>query len=152
MTVKLLKFDRGLNDWSMSRPYYRNYRDITLLARRLRKNQTASEDLLWRVLKGRNLEGYKFLRQHPVFYRIDKGWRDYYIADFYCRQLKLIIELDGLIHRSQKEYDNERDEKLKAKGLKIIRITNDELSDINSVISLIRQIIKMQTTGLTYGR
>jgi leucyl-tRNA synthetase len=133
----------------MSRPYYKNYKDITLLARALRKNQTASEQLLWEVLRGRKLEGYKYLRQHPVFYRVDKGWRDFYIADFYCRQLRLIIELDRLIRQKQKEYDKERDEKLKAKGLKIIRIKNDELSDINSVITIIKQIIKLQMIQLS---
>ena len=116
----------------MSKPFYKNYRDITFLARELRKHQTSSEKLVWEVIRGRKISGYKFLRQHPVFYRVDKGWRDFYIADFYCRELRIIIELDGLIHEKQKEYDVERDKKLEAKGFQVVRIKNEELFTANS--------------------
>ena len=60
----------------------------------------------------KNILGYKFLRQHPIFYRIDNKWVEFFIADFYCSELKLIIELDGKIHESLKDYDAERDLKL----------------------------------------
>jgi len=132
----------------MSRIHYKNYRGITLMARRLRKDSTSSEKLLWEVLRGKKLEGYKFLRQHPVFYKIDKEWVEFYIADFYCAELKLIIELDGPIHEYRKEEDKDRDAKLKSKGFFVKRIKNEELSDINNVIEIIRGIIKSCETQI----
>ncbi|MCE5347365.1 MAG: DUF559 domain-containing protein [Bacteroidales bacterium] len=116
------------------------------MARRLRKDSTPSEELLWEVLRGKKLEGYKFLRQHPVFYRIDKEGVEFYIADFYCSKLKLIIELDGPIHEYRKEEDKERDAKLKSKGFFVKRIKNEELTDVNYVISTVREIIKFCKT------
>ena len=86
--------------------------------------------------------GYKFLRQHPIFYRIDKNWIDFYVADFYCARLMLVIELDGKCHEGHKDYDSDRDEKLISKGLKVLRIRNEELSDINTVIGIIEETIK----------
>ncbi|WOK05895.1 endonuclease domain-containing protein [Imperialibacter roseus] len=67
----------------------------------MRKNHTAAENLLWQNLRGRKLGGHKFRRQHPV-----AG----FIADFYCHEAKLVIELDGKIHNlsEQKEYDGGR--------------------------------------------
>jgi very-short-patch-repair endonuclease len=93
----------------MPRYHYRSFRDITLLARNLRKNQTVSEKLLWEVLRRKSFSGYKFLRQHLIFYRIDNGWIEFFIADFYCAKLKLIIEVDGPIHKNKEDYDSERD-------------------------------------------
>jgi very-short-patch-repair endonuclease len=126
----------------MSRIYYKNYRGITLMARKLRKDSTFSEKVLWKVLRGKKLDGYKFLRQHPLFYRIDKEWVEFYIADFYCSELKLVIELDGPIHEFQVEEDRERDAKLKERGFIVKRIKNEEVSDINNVIESIRVTIK----------
>jgi very-short-patch-repair endonuclease len=120
----------------MSRPYYKYYKDITLKARKLRKNSTPSEKVLWEVLRKKRC-GYRFLRQHPVFYGIDQGWRDFYIPDFYCRELSLIIEVDGLIHETKKEPDKEREEKLKSKGLHILRFKNEDLYNIEIVIAQI---------------
>ena len=129
----------------MSRIYYRSYKGITDIARRLRKESTPSEKLLWEHIRGRKLEGFKFLRQHPVFYRIDKEWVKFFIADFYCSELKLIIELDGPIHDFNKDEDKERDEMLKERGLYVKRIKNEQLNDINSVLSeLIRLISNLK--------
>ena len=108
----------------MSRIHYKEFKGISLLARDLRNNQTPSEKKLWEVLRRKSLVGYKFLRQHPIFYRIDKNWVDFYIADFYCAGLKLIIELDGTSHKGREDYDSERDERLLSKGLKVVRIKN----------------------------
>jgi very-short-patch-repair endonuclease len=90
----------------------------------------------------KKFSGYRFLRQHPVFYQIDKGWIDFFIADFYCYKLKLIIELDGEIHLSQKEYDKERDEKLKAKGLQVIRIDNARTEDLGKLKMDLEEIVE----------
>jgi very-short-patch-repair endonuclease len=106
----------------MPRFYYSSYPGITSLARELRKNQTLSEILVWNILRRKKLSGYKFLRQHPIFYRIDKKWVDFYVADFYCAKLKLIIEVDGKIHEEQTEYDKERDSRLLGKGIYVARI------------------------------
>lgn len=128
----------------MSRILYRNYKDITLLARSLRRGSTPSEKLLWKVLRGRSIAGFKFLRQHPVFYRIDKNWVEFYIVDFYCSELKLIVELDGPIHEYQIEQDKERELKLKSRGFFILRIKNEELTEIDSVIKVIHKTIDLQ--------
>ncbi len=133
----------------MSRILYKNYKDITLLARSLRRDSTPSEMALWKVLRGRSIEGYKFLRQHPVFYRIDKNWVEFYIVDFYCSELKLIIELDGLIHEYQMEQDMERESKLKSRGFFILRIKNEELAKIDSVRELIHETVENQLSKLT---
>jgi very-short-patch-repair endonuclease len=136
----------------MPRRHYKSYDGITLLARNLRKNPTSSENLLWKVLRRRNLSGYKFLRQHPIFYRINNKWVEFFIADFYCSELKLIIELDGKIHEYRKEYDSDRDSKLLNKGISVVRIKNEELEDMNSVILLLNKIISDRISQMTENK
>lgn len=133
----------------MARYHYKRYRGITLLARELRKNPTPAEKLLWSILRRKNSLGFKFLRQHPVFYRVDKFKVEFYVPDFYSAELKLIIEVDGQIHDFQKEYDSERDAKLLNKGIKVIRIKNDEVINIKSVLSRIEDLIKQRILELT---
>jgi leucyl-tRNA synthetase len=125
----------------MPRSHYKSYKGITILARNLRKNQTQSEKLLWTVLRRKSLSGYKFLRQHPIFYRVKNKWVEFFIADFYCSELKLIIELDGEIHELKRDYDSERDLKLLNKGIYVVRIKNKELEDMNSVVLFLNKII-----------
>lgn len=69
--------------------------------KQLRTSQTSSEKKLWEILRAKRFHNFKFRRQHP-FGR--------YIADFYCDEAKLVIELDGKIHENKKEYDVIRDE------------------------------------------
>ncbi len=90
------------------------------LAKEFRQNPTKWEDLLWLHLKNNWFEWFKFRRQHPI-------WR--YIADFYCEELRLVIELDWKIHDNiiQMEYDKERDNLLKNYWFKIIRLKNEEI-------------------------
>jgi leucyl-tRNA synthetase len=125
----------------MPRIVYNKYRQIILLARDLRKNATPSEKLLWDILRRKNLYGYRFLRQHPIVYRIDRQWIDFYIADFYSRELSLVIEVDGQVHLRQKEYDLDRDSKLSDKGIYVLRIKNEELEDKGSLIMKIDETI-----------
>jgi len=106
--------------------------DIFKKAKELRKSMTEAEIILWKHLKNNKLNGLKFRRQHPL---------DIFIADFYCHQKKLIIELDGGIHDSleQKEHDEGRTFELEEKGFKIIRFKNDEvLNNIEDVLSRIQ--------------
>jgi len=125
----------------VSRIHYKNYRNITLLARKLRKESTPSEKVLWKVLRAKNLNGLRFLRQHPLFYRINGDWVEFFIADFYCARFNLIIELDGPIHQQRVEEDRERDSKLASRGFVIKRFRNEELEDINKVTQSILDFV-----------
>jgi predicted helicase/very-short-patch-repair endonuclease len=102
-------------------------------ARELRKNQTDAEEMLWQILRNRQLGNLKFRRQHPL--------RVGFILDFYCADKKLGIEIDGGYHNSydQKEYDSMRTEAINEYGINIIRFTNDEV--INDTDSVLRQIL-----------
>jgi very-short-patch-repair endonuclease len=121
-----------------------NYLDIKTIkkhAKELRNNLTESEKLLWEELRNRRFHGYKFLRQHPIIYKADYKGLNYFIADFYCDSKKLVIELDGLIHNETEEYDVFRDEEMRFEGLHVLRIKNEELSDINGTLEKVRLFI-----------
>jgi very-short-patch-repair endonuclease len=102
-------------------------------AKQLRKNMTKAESVLWERLKTKQILGAKFRRQHPI---------NIYIVDFYCHSAKLVVELDGGIHKSQKEYDLERTKDIEMYGLKVVRFINSEIeNDIEKVISKIKKKI-----------
>ena len=86
----------------------------------LRKNETFSERILWLGLKGKQIQGLKFRRQHGI---------GPFIVDFYCDQYKLIIELDGSVHDEVevKRYDQERQKYLEEAGYTVLRIQNEEV-------------------------
>jgi len=128
--------------------HYKKYEGIALLARKLRNNQTPSEILLWDILRRRNIFGYKFLRQHPIFYRVNNKRIEFFIADFYCAELRIIIELDGKIHEYQKEYDSERDSKLLNKGILVVRIQNDDVNDTSAIHEIIRKFVTQRRTQI----
>ncbi len=95
-------------------------KNLTSAAKELRKNMTKEERHLW----------YDFLRSYPVrFYRQKVLGK--YIADFYCADAKLVIELDGSQHfeDDSAKYDNERTAFLEQYGLSVIRIPNNEIQD-----------------------
>lgn len=125
----------------MPRYHYKSFRDITMLARSLRKNMTPSEKIMWDILRRKKLSGYKFLRQHPVFYRIEKDRVEFFIADFYCAELKLVIEIDGPVHDMRDQYDKERDMKLESKGIFVVRIKNEEFDNTLTVLCKLDQIM-----------
>lgn len=115
--------------------YYGAKPELFRLAERMRKNYTSAEKALWKYLKKLRSEGLVFRRQHPI---------DFYIADFYCHKIKLVIEVDGDIHLNQKniEYDDSRSGELERFGITVIRFRNEEvLNDNKSVISKINLII-----------
>ena len=111
-------------------------------ARELRKSMTESEKILWKNLRNRRLEGFKFLRQHPITYDYNANPVKYFVADFYCAERKLIVELDGKIHLSQQEKDFIRDVILLQRGYKTLRIENEEMCDVESVLRKIATILK----------
>ena len=89
-------------------------------ARALRQKATPPEQLLWSVLRGRRLGGLKFRRQEPI---------EPYIVDFCCREIKLIVELDGMSHIDKKEYDAARDSWLRQQGYRIFHVTNSDVNE-----------------------
>mgnify|MGYP002066625411 CR=1 FL=1 len=112
------------------------------LCRELRLNQTESEKIIWGGIRNRQLLSKKFLRRHPIFFDLT-GKETFYIADFYCHELKLVIEIDGEIHKSRKEYDRNRDEYLKGCGCTVLRFTNEEIdTDTTLVLQTIEQYLK----------
>lgn len=107
---------------------------IIELARENRKNLTQSEFIAWERLRNRRYRGYKFLRQHPLIY----NWNDkdvhFFIADFYCHPLSLVLEIDGTYHQYQKEQDKWRDEVISELNLRTLRIKNEECGDIYRIL------------------
>jgi imidazole glycerol-phosphate synthase subunit HisF len=123
--------------------FYGAIKPIFERAEELRKNPTEDEKLLWLHLK-RNQLGVRFKRQHPI---------RMYIADFYCHELKLVIELDGSVHTLKYVIENDKisEEDLKSFGISVVRFTNRELrTDIAKVIEKIKIIIKeIKANGTT---
>ena len=111
-------------------------------AKVMRENMTQAEKAVWELLKSKNILGLRFKPQHPI---------DIFIADFYCHTLKLVIEIDGGIHKSvdQREYDIGREAELKHWGIKVIRFTNEEIeNDIIHVQNDIERICSERRTEL----
>jgi len=109
---------------------------MTTIARQLRAESTASEAKLWRHLRNRNMQGYKFRRQQPI---------GPFVADFYCDEGSLVVEVDGMIHLRQRTADQERDAILQGLGLKILRVEAARVeTDIDSVL---REIESTLTPG-----
>ena len=104
---------------------------LTPVARMLRRNDTDAERLLWHYLRGRRLEGAKFVRQEQI---------GPHIPDFACRALRLAFELDGGQHSP--EIDAARTEVIEAFGYRIIRFwNNDVLQNMEGVLEVIRREI-----------
>jgi very-short-patch-repair endonuclease len=101
--------------------------------RELRQSSTEAEKMLWEYLRNRNLDGLKFRRQHPI---------DKFIADFYCHEKKLVIELDGAVHdeKMNTQYDEARTYELKGSGIKVIRFRNSEVE--NNISFVLKEIRK----------
>ncbi len=118
------------------------YPDIKARASELRKNQTPSEKLLWQNIRKHKLFGMKFLRQHPLIYESNRNEHFFFIPDFYCAKAKLAVELDGEIHNKTIERDNNRDLILNKMGIRVLRIKNEELNDIDAVIQKIENVLK----------
>ena len=103
-------------------------------AKELRLNQTDSEIILWQSLKNRRCHGLKFRRQHPIIS---------FIADFYCHEKRLVVEVDGSVHDDieTKERDENRTFELERYGLKVIRFSNNEIK--NNLTQVLETIYKI---------
>ena len=99
----------------------------------MRNAATPAERELWKYLSKRQVGGLKFSRQMPV---------GPYYADFLCRELGLIIEIDGYSHETQQGYDAKRSRDLVDHGYRVLRFTNDDvLSNIEGVIRQIEMAV-----------
>jgi very-short-patch-repair endonuclease len=116
--------------------------DIRNYARKLRRNQTEAEEFLWEKLRNRKLAGYKFLRQHPIIYKQEGAGYRYFIADFYCHSKNVVIELDGKIHETTTEYDEFRDLEMKFLDIRVLRLKNEELENIDSALAKIKNLLE----------
>ncbi len=106
---------------------------LKLLARQLRKNSTLPEVLLWQNIKQRAY-GVQFHRQVPMLN---------YIADFYCHEIGLVIEIDGDSHDQSFLYDSKRQGELEAYGVSFLRFSNDEVkNNMFSVLLVIEEAVK----------
>ena len=106
------------------------------LARKLRSNMTTSEILLWQELKKKQLLEHDFDRQRPI---------DNYIVDFYCKDLKLAIEIDGESHSYEGAYERDkiRQEKLESLGVRFLRFDDLEVKkNLFDVVNVIYDWIK----------
>src|SRR3989338_132664 len=103
-------------------------------ARILRRSSTKAEEILWEILRKKNLSGHKFRRQHPI---------GPYVVDFYCAKKQLGIELDGSIHANphRQQQDMERTRFLSGRGIRIIRFWNTDLYQNPALV--IEQILKV---------
>ena len=104
-------------------------------ARLLRNNSTKSEIKLWQAIKGKQLKGYDFHRQKPLLE---------FIADFYCHELALVIEVDGFTHEFEEtnRKDKYKQKELEKAGLTVLRFTDEEVfSELDKVILEIENYI-----------
>ena len=104
---------------------------LKALAAQLRSRGTKSEILLWNQLKGGQLNGLRFIRQKPI---------GDFIVDFYCKEVGLVIELDGLSHQCNEvmDLDERKHSYLESIGLKVIRFEDEDvIRDIRNVMRVI---------------
>lgn len=105
----------------------------TEFARHLRRKQTSPEARLWTQLRRKKILGYKFRRQVPI---------GPFIVDFLCCELRLIIEVDGEIHKFQRAYDRSRERYLIEEKFTVIRFENWEVyEDLEGVLVRIEQTL-----------
>ena len=99
----------------------------------MRRTPTPAERCLWSVLRGRQVEGCKFVRQYPI---------PPYIVDICCREKKLVVEADGGVHIGQQDDDHTRDKDLTELGYRVLRFANDDvLNNINAVVTVIQEAL-----------
>ena len=114
-------------------PYESNLKER---ARELRKKMTLAEILLWKQLKGKQLCGYDFDRQRPLGRRI---------LDFYCKELKLAVDVDGSVHDFTRSKDEARQREIEAQGVTLLRFWNyDVKNDMGAVLKKIEEWIRAE--------
>ena len=110
--------------------------ELFSLALHMRKNPTEAETAMWKMLRKFRQSGFPFRRQHPI---------EFYIADFYCHNLRLVIEVYGEIHTEKQiqSHDEGRTGELERFGIKVLRFTNNQiLHESDLVVEKINATIK----------
>jgi len=108
-------------------------------AKELRQNMTEAEKTLWQAVRANRLNGWHFRRQQII---------GGFIADFYCHAAALVIELDGEIHKSQQEYDQERTEIIRNYGIEVIRFKNEEvITQLPQVLQKIDELCRQRSNS-----
>ena len=120
------------------------YNEKILESRRrdLRVKQTEAEKILWQKLRNRQINGFKFFRQCSI---------GKYIADFYCSELRLVIELDGSHHYEENvfEYDKIREEFMKSLDIQTIRFNNlDVFKNLDEVMERVYFEVRKSSNSL----
>lgn len=124
---------------------YRQLTKPTYLARQrakaLRDNLSPPEQLLWSYLRNNQIADLQFRSQHPL---------GSYIADFYCRDARLVIEIDGKTHQAEQlNHDNARDIWMQSCGILVLRIpARDVFSELNAVVRTIRSVALKQAQNI----
>ena len=106
------------------------------LARQLRNNSTFAEVLLWNVLKNKQIKGYDFHRQKPILN---------YILDFFCLELYLAIEVDGISHDNEERMikDSKRQNEIEALGISFLRFSDEDIkTQLEGVVKEIERYIE----------
>jgi very-short-patch-repair endonuclease len=112
-------------------------------AKLLRNNMTYHENLLGENLKDKQICGVRFRRQHPIMF---------FIADFYCHEAKLVVEVDGDIHIDKTDYDNGRSAEMEKFGIIVLRVTNAEVeTNLEKVIYRIKTIVNERLKSPPWG-
>ena len=105
--------------------------NLTGIARKLRKKATDAEKHLWKKLRAKQLEGFKFRRQQPI---------GHYIVDFVNLEKKIVIELDGGQHAGNRDKDLQRDAWFRSEGFQVLRFWNNEVfENMEGVLESIRK-------------
>jgi len=106
---------------------------MVAVAREFRKEPTSSEAILWNALRRKALGGIKFRRQQPI---------GPFVVDFYAPSLRLVVEIDGLIHKQQHKADQERQALLEELGLRFVRLSAGFVeNDLEAALAIIRAAI-----------
>ena len=114
------------------------------IARGLRRQATDAEQLLWSRLRGRQVSGAKFRRQHP---------RLGYVLDFFCPEVRLIVEVDGGQHDPRMDVDGLRSRQLRQSGCRLLRFWNNEvLADTDAVVEAIALVISERRLVMEQAR
>ena len=113
----------------------------TKTARELRKKSTAAENIFWEEVRNRKILKRKFYRQFPIHFEF-AGRKRFFIADFYCNEKKLIVEIDGGIHEQQNNYDKLRTIIISELGIKVIRFKNElVINNLDKVIGSLKKFL-----------
>ena len=113
-------------------------------ARRMRKAPTRSESFLWYALRNRRLAGLKFRRQHAI---------GRFVLDFYCRDKRLAVEIDGPVHGAQRGADEERQRILESMGVRFLRLPATLVEqDLSAALAAIQESLSFVPSPATRER